>query len=85
MAYQKVKHMTGVFASVFAHTGHITKEQAREISGLAEKDFEKVYSKAARVASKLDKAEGNKMDHFLNHFAKEIDEYVKEFGDKFFA
>jgi hypothetical protein len=25
-----------------------------------------------------------KRDHFLNHFAKEIDEYVKEFGDKFF-
>lgn len=85
MAYQKVKHMTGVFAAVFAHTGHITREQAREISGLGEKDFEKVYSKAAKVAGKLDKAGGNKMDHFLNHFAKEIDEYVKEFGDKFFA
>jgi hypothetical protein len=24
MAYQKVKHMTGVFASVFAHTGRWT-------------------------------------------------------------
>jgi hypothetical protein len=85
MAYQKVKHMSGVFASVFAHTGHISKEQAKEISGLAEKDFEKVYAKAARIADKVGKAEGNKMDHFLNHFAKEIDEYVKEFGDKFFA
>lgn len=84
MAYQKVKHMTGVFASVFAHTGHITKEQAKEISGLAGKDFEKVYSKASRIAEKLDKTEGNKMDHFLNHFGKEIDEYVKAFGDKFF-
>ena len=85
MAYRKVKHMSGVFASVFAHTGHITKEQAREISGLAEKDFEKVYAKAARIADKVIKAKSNKMDHFLNHFAKEIDEYVKEFGDKFFA
>jgi len=36
MAYQNVKQMTGVFASVFAHTRHITKEQAMEISGLAE-------------------------------------------------
>ncbi len=85
MAYEKVKHMSGVFASVFAHTGHITKEQAKEISGLAEKDFEKVYAKASKIADKITKAEGNKMDHFLNHFAKEIDEYVKEFGDKFFA
>ena len=63
MAYQKVKHMTGVFASVFAHTGHITKEQAKEISGLAEKDFEKVYAKGARIAEKVGKAEGKKMDH----------------------
>ena len=85
MAYQKVKHMTGVFASVFAHTGHISKEQAKEISGLPDTDFEKVYVKAAKIADKVGKAEGNKMDHFLNHFAKEIDEYVKEFGDKFFA
>ena len=29
-------------------------------------------------------AEGNKIDRFLKHFAKEIDEYLKEFGDKFF-
>jgi hypothetical protein len=43
LAYQKVKHMTGVFTSVFAHTGHITKEES-----------------------------------------KEIDEYVKQFGDKLF-
>lgn len=85
MAYEKVKHMSGVFASVFAHTGHITKEQAKEISGLAEKDFEKVYAKASKIADKITKAEGNKMDHFLNHFAKEIDEYVKEFGDRFFS
>jgi flagellar biosynthesis/type III secretory pathway protein FliH len=84
MAYQKVKHMAGVFTSVFAHTGHITKEQAKEISGLADKDFEKVYAKGAKIADKVGKAEGKKMDHFLNHFGKEIDEYVKEFGDKFF-
>ena len=84
MAYQKVKHMSGVFASVFAHIGHITKEEAKEIGGLAENDFEKVYTKAAKIADKVTKAEGNKMDHFLNHFAEEIDEYVKKFGDKFF-
>ena len=43
MAKEKVKHMTGVFASAFAHAGHITKEEA-----------------------------------------KEIDEYVAHYGDKFF-
>ena len=28
MAKEKVKHLSGVFASVFAHAGHISKEQA---------------------------------------------------------
>jgi hypothetical protein len=63
----------------------ITKEQAQEISGPAEKDFEKVYAQAARIVDRVNSAEGKKMDHILNHFAKEIDEYVKEFGDKFLA
>ena len=31
MAKEKVKHLSGVFASVFAHAGHITKEEAKEI------------------------------------------------------
>jgi hypothetical protein len=30
-----------VFASVFTHAGHITKEEAKEISGLADHEFEK--------------------------------------------
>ena len=41
MAKEKVKHLSGVFASVFAHAGHITKEEAKEISGLADHEFEK--------------------------------------------
>ena len=30
MAKEKVKHLSGVFASVFAHAGHITKEEANQ-------------------------------------------------------
>ncbi|MGB5749659.1 MAG: hypothetical protein WBM69_21970 [Desulfobacterales bacterium] len=41
MAKEKVRHLSGVFASVFAHAGHITKEEAKEISGLADHEFEK--------------------------------------------
>ena len=29
MAKEKVKHLSGVLASVFAHHGHITKEEAK--------------------------------------------------------
>jgi hypothetical protein len=85
MAKEKVKHMTGVFASVFAHAGHISKEDAKEISGLDEASFEKAYNKASNIAEKLMKTEGNKMDKFLEHFGEEIDEWMKEFGAKFFA
>ena len=84
MAKKKVKHMTGVFASVFAHAGHITKEEAKEIAGLEDHEFEKVYEKAASVSEKMMQAGGKKMDKFLEHFAEEIEEYMAHFGGKLF-
>ena len=84
MAKEKIKKMTGVFASVFSHAGHISKDEAREISGLKDHEFEEVYAKAAKIADKMLTAEGKKMDKFLEHFAKEIEEYMEEFGDKFY-
>jgi hypothetical protein len=69
MSKEIVKHMTGVFASAFAHAGHITKEEAREISGLPHDDFDNVYTKASNIAEKVMQHEGNKMDKFLEHFA----------------
>jgi hypothetical protein len=70
--------------SDFAHAGHITKEDAREISGLPHDDFDNVYTKASNIAEKVMQHEGNKMDKFLEHFSQEIDEYVAKFGTKFF-
>jgi hypothetical protein len=81
MPKEKIKRMTGVFAAVFAHTGHISKEDAKEISGLDDSAFEEVYQKASNVADKVMKAESKKMDVFLSHFAKEIDEWMKHFDD----
>ncbi len=83
MAKEKIKKMTGVFAAVFSHAGHISKEDAQEISGLDDSSFEEVYAKASNVADKLMKAEGDKADKFLDHFAEEIDEWMKEFSAKF--
>ena len=84
MAKEKVKHLSGVFASIFAHHGHITKEEAQEISGLESHEFEQAYDRASNIAESIMQHEGDKMDKFLEHFAKEIDEYVAHFGDKFF-
>ena len=84
MAKEKVKHLSGVFASVFAHAGHITKEEAKEISGLADHEFENAYDKASNIADKVMQHEGEKMDKFLEHFAKLIEEHMEHYGGKLF-
>ena len=84
MAKEKVKHLSGVFASVFAHAGHITKEEAQEISGLADHEFEKAYNAASRITEKTIQSQGDKMDRFLEHFGKEIEQYMEHFGGKLF-
>ncbi len=84
MPKEDVKKMTGIFASVFAHTGHISKEEAKEISGLDDHHFEKAYDKAGNIAEKLLDAEGKKMDKFLDHFAKEIEEHMDKFSAYFY-
>jgi hypothetical protein len=84
MAKEKVRHLSGVFASVFAHAGHITKEEAKEVSGLSDHEFEKAYDKASAIAEKVMQAEGNKMDKFLEHFAKEIEQHMEHYGGKLF-
>jgi hypothetical protein len=84
MAKEKVKHLNGVFSSVFAHLGHISKEEAHEISGLEDHEFEKTYDKASKIADSVMQHEGEKMDKFLEHMAKEIDKYFDHYGGKLF-
>jgi hypothetical protein len=84
MAKEKVKQMSAVFVSVFAHAGHLTKKEAKEMSGLDDAAFDKAYKKAGKIADKVMKAEGNKMDKFLEHFGKEIDQFAKSFAGKLF-
>jgi hypothetical protein len=84
MSKEKVKHLSSVFASVFAHAGHITKKEAQEISGLDDNEFEKVYDSASEIAEKTMQAKGKKMDKFLAHFAEEIDQHMAHYGGKLF-
>ena len=84
MSKEVVKHITGVLASIFSHSGHITKEEAKEISGLDDHKFEHAYSKASDIAEKIMKHGDDKMDKFLDHFGKEIDEAIKKSGGVFF-
>jgi hypothetical protein len=84
MAKEKVKHLNGVFSSIFAHLGHISKEEAHEISGMEDHEFEKTYDKASKIADSVMQHEGDKMDKFLEHMAKEIDQYFDHYGGKLF-
>jgi len=70
--------MTGVLSSVFAHTGHISKDEAKEISGLDESAFEEAFEKAGRIADKFLEAEGKKLDKFSEHFGKEVEAYMRK-------
>jgi hypothetical protein len=73
MSKEKVKQLTGVMASIFSHIGHISKEEAKNISGLGENEFSEAYDRAAGISDRILKTEGNKMDSFMEHFAKEIE------------
>ena len=82
MSKEKVRQLTGVMASLFSHIGHVSKEEAKNISGLGEKEFKEAHDKAAVMSDRILKVEGNKMDAFMEHFAKEIDEYFRHYGGK---
>lgn len=84
MSKEKVKHLGGVLASVFAHAGHISKEEAKEISDLADHEFEEAYNRASVIVEKILKHEDQKMDKFMEHFAEEIDHWVGSYGGKLF-
>ena len=84
MAKEKIRQMNGVIASVFSHTGYISKEDAKDISGLGDSEFDRVYDKAAAISQKIISAKGNKVDAFIDHIAREIQEYMVPYGGKLF-
>ena len=84
MYKEKVKYLSGVFASVFVHDGHISKEEAKEISGLTDHEFNEAYDAAANITEKTMRAKGKKMDTFLEHFDKEIEQDTDHYGGKLF-
>lgn len=68
MVKEQVKHLSAVFVSIFAHAGHISKEEAKELTGMADHEFEKAYDAAANITEKTKKAKGQKRDRFMEHF-----------------
>ena len=84
MTKEKIRHMNGVIASVFSHTGYISKEDAKDISGLKDSEFDKVYAKAAEISQQIIVTKGNKVDAFIDHIARQIGDYTAHYGGKLF-
>jgi hypothetical protein len=84
MAKDTVRRINGVIASVFCHTGYISKDDAQDISGLDDRQFDEVFAKAAGISQKIILAKGNKVDAFIGYIAREIRAYTKQSGKKLF-
>ena len=84
MSKENVRQLTGVVSSIFSHTGYISKDEAKEISGMDEHEFEKTYAKAGVMSQKIIHSKGNKVDAFISQIAREINEYTAHYGGKLF-
>ena len=84
MAKEKVKHLSAVFASMFAHAGHITKEEAKEISGMADHEFEKAYDKASVIADKVVKSGDSKMGNSWTTLPRRLKKISRNSEKRFF-
>jgi hypothetical protein len=78
MSKHHIRKMIGTLSSIFAHTGHISKDEAKEMSGLDDNAFEEVFEKASKVANKFLETEGRKLDKFSEHFGKEVEDYMRK-------
>ena len=85
MSKENVRKMAGMFSAMFSHTGHISKEEAKEISGLDDETFEEVHSKASNIIERFMDHEEKKVDKLMDHFGDEMEKHMKDFDWKFFV
>ncbi len=75
MSKKHIQKANGVFIAYFVHTGHLTKEEAKEMSGLDDSHFEEAYKKAGSIVAKV--GDDKKVGKLYNHLAEEVEEYMK--------
>ena len=74
---EHVKKVNAVVCAYFAHTGYLTREEAKELCGLDETHFEEAYAKAGNIFSKIGAAPDKGVSKLFEHLSKEVDEYMK--------
>jgi len=74
---EHVQKVNAVVCAYFAHTGYLTREEARELCGLDENNFEEAYTKAGNIFSKIGSEPDKGASKLFEHLAKEVDEYMR--------
>jgi len=74
---EHVKKVNAVVCAYFAHTGYLTKEEAKELCGLDETHFEEAYGKAGNIFNKIGSTPDKGVSKLFDHLSKEVDEYMK--------
>lgn len=75
---EHVKKINAVVCAYFAHTGYLTKEEARELCGLDETHFEEAYDKAGNIFAKIGNEKDKGLGKLFEHLATEVDDYMKK-------
>lgn len=74
---EHVKKVTAVICAYFVHAGHLTLEEAKEISGLDEEHFQQAYDKASTLFAKIGSEPDKGLTKLFASLGEEVDEYMK--------
>lgn len=74
---EHVKKVNAVVCAYFAHTGYLTREEAKELCGLDETLFEEAYRKAGNIFGKIGTEPDKGVSKLFAHMSQEVDEYMK--------
>ncbi len=74
---EHVKKVNAVICAYFAHTGYLSREEAKELCGLEDTAFEEAYKKAGNIFSKIGSEPDKGVSKLFVHLSQEVDEYMK--------
>ncbi|KHK02775.1 hypothetical protein [Desulfovibrio sp. TomC] len=74
---EHVKKVNAVICAYFAHTGYLTREEAKELCGLEDSGFEEAYKKAGNIFAKVGSEPDKGVSKLFTHLSHEVDEYMK--------
>ena len=77
---EDVKKVTAVICAYFVHAGHLTLDEAKEISGLDDEHFQQAYDKASALFTKIGTDPDKGLGKLFASLGAEVDDYMKRIG-----